>query len=100
MTISINSIALSNVAEFFQNNGKIMIKFQPNHHHKSILTIKQRLDEMGLNLGSFFFKGVSSYEYCPHSLSPMIAEEPEGRTEVVCHIPEELKDKVYILIAE
>lgn len=96
MTISINSVALSDVAEFFQNNCELTIRFKSDHHYGSIVTIKKILDEMGLILKRFYFRGVSLEDYNTKYFIYKIG----GRTDITCEIPEDLMGAVSICIVE
>lgn len=84
------------VKSFYICNCELEITFKRNHTY-TINVIESLLNEVGLTIGNFYFKGLSAYEFTEDNFGKLVPlkEFPEnGETSVLCMIPQNLRDVI------
>lgn len=100
MQVQINNISLKNINIAFFNDCELSLTFSLEHEYSSIEEIQEVLNQVGLSIGNFFFKGVSMLDYYlpTGEISPILPLllDDKGRTDLLCVIPQNLRGRVQI----
>lgn len=97
MVVNINQTCLHDVKNIGVSNCELSIMFYKEHRYSSIEEIEKLLNEAGLSIGNFHFKGVSKWAY-PYDGIPTIYNGKEaifdivGETSILCIIPENIRN--------
>ena len=101
MVVSINQVCLFDIKNIGVSNCELSIMFYKEHRYSSIEEIEKLLNEAGISIGNFHFKGVSKWAY-PYDGIPTIYNgkevtfDPVGETSILCVIPQEIRNSFQI----
>lgn len=95
-----NDAVLHDVYCFQVNNCELSIMFKENHKYKTIEEIDSILNQVGIHVGNFYFKGVDAYRYDPQTPDEVYGEEVNKETSILCVIPETIRDTFYLVASE
>jgi hypothetical protein len=102
MTNGNRVVNLYDVAIFSMCNCELSITFTADQHYFSINDIGVILEEVGLHIGNFFFKGLSAYDFTEDNRGKLIPRREyieNGKTRILCMIPENIRD-IFTVFAE
>lgn len=94
MTVSINGVTFSDVFSCSSCFCELTMVFNKDHKYSTMEEIEAKLNQAGLSVGNFYFRGVSMWEYPKDD--GYIYKEPvfkeDGETSFLCMIPESIRD--------
>jgi hypothetical protein len=91
-----HSVDLWDVASFNVCNCELSITFFLDHTYRCIDDICAILEEIGIPVGNFYFKGLSSYDFDEDDWGRLIPRKEyieDGETSILCMIPENIRDE-------
>jgi hypothetical protein len=89
-----HAVDLWDIASFSVCNCELSITFTNDQHYLSINDICAVLKEVGIPVGNFFFKGLSSWDFTEDNWGKLIPkrEYTGSETAILCMIPENIRD--------
>lgn len=104
MKVYVNDIIINDVKEVALNDCELSLIFKKEHTFSSIEGIEYVLNQIGLSIGNFYFKGVPMWDYYlptgeVNPILPLLLDE-DGRTDVLCVIPQYLRENFTIIVNE
>ena len=100
MTVTVNGITFSDVFSFGYYSCELTLVFSKGHKYSTMEEIQSKLEEAGISVGNFYFKGVSMWDYylptgeVNPELQSLLNEDKE--TSLLCMIPENIRDNFQI----
>lgn len=104
MKVHVNGIIINDVKEVALNECEFSLIFKKGHSFSSVEGIEYVLNQIGLSIGNFYFKGVSKWDYYlptdeVNPILPLLLDE-DGRTDVICVVPQSLRGNLAIMVSE
>ena len=100
MVVTINGVTFSDVFSFGHCDCELAMVFEKDHKYSSMEDIVDKLTEVGIPVGNFYFRGVSMWDY-ENALEEMKTQgicvfDENGETSLICMIPENIRNTFQI----
>lgn len=99
MVVTINGITFSDVFSCGYNGCELAMVFNRGHKYSTMEEIETKLNQAGLSVGNFYFKGVSMWNY--DHIGEMFNGHVENfnedeETSLLCMVPQNIRDTFQI----
>lgn len=92
--------SLKDVAKFCISYCELCVVFKEDHQYKTLEEIDSILNLVGIHVGNFHFKGVDAYRYDPNMPDEVYEEEVNKETDILCMIPESIREGLTTVVTE
>lgn len=101
MDIQVNGVLIKDVNWVGLNDCEFSLSFIQGHKYSSIKEIAEVLNQIGLSIGNFHFKGVTMWNY-DDDYKPLegVSFDENGVTDLLCVLPYNLRNNIRIVIGE
>lgn len=99
MDIQVNGVLIKDVNWVSLKDCEFALSFTQGHRYSSIKEIAEVLDQIGLSIGNFYFKGVTMWNY-DDDCNPLegVSFDENGRTDLLCVLPYNLRNNIRIVM--
>ena len=99
MDIQVNGVLIKDVNRVSLSDCEFSLSFIQGHRYSSIKEIAEVLNQIGLSIGNFYFKGVKMWDY-DDDWNPLegVSFDEDGVTDLLCVLPYNLRNNIRIVM--